>query len=151
MKILLNACCVPCLIYPLEKLKDAGFKARAFYYNPNIHPLEEYNRRKEALDFLSKELNLEVEYPQYQVSDFFQAINGRKEPPERCVSCWSLRLQKTARQAREGGFDAFSSTLLVSPYQDHELLKQIRGRVAKEAVVDFFYEDFRTGFKQANQ
>ncbi len=75
MEILLHTCCAPCLIYPLERLIDKGFKVKAFYYNPNIHPFSEYNRRKEAFKGLSKELQLEVQCSEYRPSDFFQAVN----------------------------------------------------------------------------
>jgi hypothetical protein len=151
MEILLHTCCAPCLIYPLERLKDKGFKVKAFYYNPNIHPFSEYNRRREALEALSKDLQIEVVWPEYRPSDFFQAINTREETPQRCAICWSLRLHKTATQAKEYGFGAFSTSLLVSPYQDQELLKQLGSQAASEAGVDFYYEDFRPGFRKAHE
>ena len=149
MKILLHTCCAPCLIYPVKRLQDEGFKVKAFYYNPNIHPFSEYNRRKEALETLSKELQVEIESPEYRPSEFFQAINTKEARPERCVICWSLRLGKTAKQAKEQGFDAFTSTLLVSPYQDQEMLKVLGDQAASEAGVRFYYEDFRPGFRKA--
>lgn len=150
MEILLHTCCAPCLIYPLERLIDKGFKVRAFYYNPNIHPFSEYNRRKEAFVVLSKELQLEVQCPEYRPSDFFQAVNSKEGAPQRCAICWSLRLRKTAMQAKDDGFQAFSSTLLVSPYQDQELLKQLGSQIAKDTGIVFYYEDFRPGFKKAH-
>ncbi len=151
MKILLHTCCAPCLIYPVKRLQEEGFKAKAFYYNPNIHPFSEYNRRKDALEVLSKELQVEIESPEYRPSDFFQAVNTKEARPERCVACWSLRLRKTAGKAKEEGFSAFSSSLLVSPYQDQELLKQLGTQIAKETGVDFYYEDFRPGFRKAHE
>lgn len=151
MKILLHTCCAPCLIYPVKRLQEEGFKAKAFYYNPNIHPFSEYNRRKDALEVLSKELQVEIESPEYRPSDFFQAVNTKEARPERCVACWSLRLRKTAGKAKEEGFSAFSSSLLVSPYQDQELLKQLGNQIAKETGVDFYYEDFRPGFRKAHE
>ena len=148
MDILLHICCGPCLIYPFSRLKDKGFKAKGFYYNPNIYPFEEYNKRKEGLENLTKDLQLEIESPEYRQSDFFQAINKKENTSERCVICWSLRLRETARHAKENGFLSFSTTLLVSPYQDHAMLKQLGGEIAKDAGVEFYYEDFRVGFKQ---
>lgn len=100
---------------------------------------------------LSKDLQFEVRCPEYLPSEFSQAINANNEAPERCVSCWRLRLQKTALYAKENGFNTFSSTLLVSPYQNQELLKQLGIQVAKESGIDFYYEDFRVGFKQAHE
>lgn len=149
MDILLHICCGPCLIYPFNRLSEKGFNLKGFYYNPNIYPPEEYGKRKEALDFLSKDLQLEVESPQYRQSDFAQAINTEVNKPQRCLLCWSLRLQKTARQAKEDGLSLFSTTLLVSPYQDHALLKQLGEEIAKDTGIDFYYEDFRPGFRRA--
>ncbi len=150
MEILLHTCCAPCLIYPLARLKDQGFKVKAFYYNPNIHPFSEYGRRKEAVEVFSKDLQLDLECSPYRPAEFFQAVNSKEGQPERCAICWSLRLQKTARQAKEAGFGAFTSTLLVSPYQNHELLKQLGNQIALDTGVDYYYEDFRPGFRQAH-
>ncbi len=144
MDILLHICCAPCLIYPFKRLKDKGFKISGFNYNPNIYPEAEYNRRKEALVSLSRDLELSVNYSEYLQSDFVQA-------PGRCIICWSLRLKKTAEYAKENRFSTFSTTLLVSPYQDHELIKQLGSKIAKETGIDFYYEDFRVGFKEAQR
>ena len=149
MDILLHICCGPCLIYPFSRLKDQGFKIRGFYYNPNIYPVSEYYRRVEALKVLSQEFSLVVDYPEHKESDFFQSINTPELLLQRCVSCWSLRLRKTAGQAKKNGFAAFSTTLLVSPYQNHGLLKQLGEQIGQENGIDFYYEDFRPGFKQA--
>ena len=149
MDILLHICCAPCAIYPLHRLKDQGFKISGFYYNPNIYPLVEYIRRREALDNLRQEFYLDVEYPAYQEADFYQAIGDCLLGALRCRSCWSLRLEKTALWAKSNGIKAFSTTLLASPYQDHGLLKQIGEQIGRKIGVDFYYEDFRIGFKQA--
>jgi len=149
VNILLHICCGPCLLYPFSRLKNQGFKIRGFYYNPNLYPLAEYHRRVEALGVLTREFSLDVDYPEYKEAEFYQAIKAQEELPGRCLNCWSLRLQKTAQQAKENGFLMFSSTLLVSPYQNHELLKQLGHRIGQETGVDFYYEDFRSGFKQA--
>jgi len=149
VNILLHICCGPCLIYPFSRLKDQGFKIKGFYYNPNLYPVSEYHRRVEALKVLSQEFSLDVEYPEHREGDFFQAINTPEGLPQRCVICWSLRLRKTASQAKSKGLAAFSTTLLASPYQNHGLLKQLGGQIGQETGIDFYYEDFRLGFKQA--
>ncbi len=149
MDILLHICCAPCLIYPFKRLTEAGFKISGFYYNPNLFPSEEYIRRKEALEFFNQDLQLNIEYPQYQPGDFLQAVNTLELSPQRCVNCWSLRLQKTANQAKKNGFAAFSTTLLVSPYQNHAMLKQLGYEIGRKTGIDFYYEDFRVGFQQA--
>jgi epoxyqueuosine reductase len=148
MDILLHICCGPCLIYPFSRLKDRGFKISGFYYNPNIYPLSEYSRRREALKSLSQEFFLAVEYPEHQERDFIQAIDSQESLPQRCINCWRLRLEKTARRAKERGLEAFSTTLLVSPYQDHQMLKQLGRQIGRDAGIEFYYEDFRSGFKQ---
>ena len=173
MKLLLHTCCGPCLIYPLSRLKEKGFEVTGFFYNPNIHPFQEYKNRKEALELLRDgsqtkakcvptgdtptiELRtvptiIEVIYPEYEPSDFFQAVNQKEISLTRCSICWSLRLKKTAQAAKECGFVYFSTTLLVSPYQDQGLLKDIGTDISKELGVAFYYEDFRPGFREAHR
>jgi hypothetical protein len=148
MKVLLHTCCAPCLIYPLEKLKEEGFSVTGFFYNPNIHPLAEYTRRKEALSALAPEL--EIIYPEYSPREFFNAVNLKEEVLQRCALCWGLRLKKTAQTAKEKGFEYFTTTLLVSPYQDQELLKKIGNDAARDEGVKFYYADFRPGFRKAH-
>lgn len=148
MDLLLHTCCAPCLIYPLEKLTLEGFKVTGFFYNPNIHPLAEYTRRKEAFGVLSP--GVEIIYPEYSPVEFFQAVNLKEAAPARCAICWRLRLAKTAQRAKAEGFEYFSTTLLVSPYQDQELLKKAGNEAAADAGVEFYYEDFRTGFRKAH-
>ncbi|MCM8779572.1 MAG: epoxyqueuosine reductase QueH [Candidatus Omnitrophica bacterium] len=145
-KLLLHTCCAPCLIYPLERLKAKGFSVTGFFYNPNIHPFSEYKNRKQALE----SLNEDVVYPEYLPQEFFREINGKEVNPGRCFLCWQLRLKKTAKEARQKGFQGFSTTLLVSPYQDQEALKDIGNKAAKDEGVEFYYEDFRPGFRQAH-
>ena len=150
MKLLLHTCCAPCLIYPLEQLKAKGFEVAGFFYNPNIHPLSEYNNRRSAVEGYTKDIGVEVIYPEYRPQDFFQAVNLKESNPGRCEICWKLRLGKTAKEAKEKGFSHFSTTLLVSPYQDQESLKKIGNDVAREVKVEFYYEDFRPGFRKAH-
>ncbi len=151
MRVLLHTCCAPCLIYPLERLKENRFEVTGFFYNPNIHSFPEYNKRKEALSDFNKKEAIDIIYLDYAPADFFRAINLKENKPQRCAICWRLRLTKTAEFAREKGFDYFSTTLLVSPYQDQELLKKIGDEISKELKVVFYYEDFRPGFKKAQE
>lgn len=150
MKLLLHTCCAPCLIYPLQRLREKGFEVAGFFYNPNIHPFTEYKIRKQATVDFSKTVNIEIIYPEYNPAEFFRAVNLKESNPGRCSICWSLRLGKTAQAAKEKGFQSFSTTLLVSPYQDQELLKKIGSDIAKVEGLDFYYEDFRPGFKKAH-
>lgn len=150
MKLLLHTCCAPCLIYPLERLRDEGFAVAGFFYNPNVHPFSEYKNRKQAVDNFSKVAKINIDYPEYNPAEFFQAVNQKEASPERCCICWSLRLKKTAQIAKDQGFDFFSTTLLVSPYQDLEKLKIIGNDSAQDAGIKFYFEDFRPGFKKAH-
>lgn len=121
-----------------------------FFYNPNIHPAPEYQRRRRALIDYSTVAKAEIIYPAHFESEFLSAIGENKDQPKRCSLCWELRLKKTAQFARKNGFSAFSTTLLVSPYQDQGMLKEIGEKIAKEEGVPFYYEDFRPGFKKAH-
>lgn len=150
MRLLLHTCCAPCLIYPLESLRSKGFEVAGLFYNPNIHPFAEYKNRRQAVEDWSKAEKVEVFYPEYAPEEFFRAVNLKESNPGRCATCWNLRLKKTARDAKAKGFNAFSTTLLVSPYQDQELLKKIGSEVAADEGVEFYYEDFRPGFRQAH-
>lgn len=150
MKLLLHTCCAPCGIYPLERLREKEFTVTGFFYNPNIHPFSEYKNRLEAVADFSQRNNFEVIYPEYSPKEYFEVINFKEEKPERCSLCWALRLRKTARFARENGFTHFSTTLLVSPYQEQELLKKIGDDVREEGI-EFYYEDFRPGFRKAHE
>ncbi len=149
MKLLLHTCCAPCLIYPLERLNEKGFEVTGFFYNPNIHPFAEYQNRRRAIEDFIKPDNTAVIYPEYNPAEFFQAVN-LKETNGRCSICWALRLKITAKAAKERGFSHFSTTLLVSPYQNQELLKEIGNSIAGSEGVEFYYEDFRPGFRKAH-
>ena len=149
MNILLHICCAPCLIYPLEVLRSKDLEVTGLFYNPNIHSVLEYNERKKAINVLNP--GIEMVYPDYFPEDFFRAVNLKEEFPIRCAICWKQRLAKTAALARDKGFKYFSTTLLVSPYQDHDLLKNIGNDIAKDIGVDFYYTDFRPGYKKARE
>jgi len=150
MKLLLHTCCAPCLIYPLERLKEKEVEVTGFFYNPNVHPLAEYQNRRQAVEDYSQRVNLSVIYPEYAPSQYFQEVNLKEKVPERCSLCWTFRLTATARTAKDKGFDSFSTTLLVSPYQNQELLKKIGNAISEVEGVSFYYEDFRPGFKKAH-
>ncbi|MCM8778191.1 MAG: epoxyqueuosine reductase QueH [Candidatus Omnitrophica bacterium] len=150
-KLLLHICCAPCTIYPLSFLKEKGFEVTGFFYNPNIHPEEEFVRRRDALyEFFRREVG-EVIYFDYLPEDFFIRIEPELSPAERCPQCWRLRLEKTALYAQEHNFDYFSTTLLVSPYQDQAKLRTLGEELSQKYKVKFFFEDFRTGFREAHR
>lgn len=150
MNLLLHTCCAPCLIYPLERLTERGFAVAGLFYNPNIHPYSEYLKRREAVEGFSKALEIKVEFPEYRPDEFFRKVHLTEASPGRCSLCWLLRLKVTAQAAKRNGFDGFSTTLLVSPYQDQGLLHKIGEDIAREEGIDFYYEDFRPGFRKAH-
>ncbi len=147
---MLHVCCAPCLIHPFKSLTEQGFRVEGFFYNPNIYPSDEYSRRLEAVKLFSGDAQVGMTYADYLPAEFDRAIGSSIQAPERCRKCWGLRMRRTAGYARDNGFDAFTSTLLVSPYQDQEALKAIGESAAGEAGVRFHYEDFRPGFRQAH-
>ena len=151
MNILLHICCAPCAIYAVETIRLDGHSAQGLFYNPNIHPYVEYERRRGEVGSYASKAGLDVVYAEYEIEKFFQNITFDAAGIERrCPGCWELRMAETAKWAGSHGFEAFTTTLLGSPYQDHETLKEICGRIAAREGVKFYYKDFRTGFRQAH-
>lgn len=149
MKLLLHMCCGPCAIYPASVIQEEGIYLEGLFFNPNIHPLDEFVRRKENVEIFAEHNNIPVTYSDdYREADWIK-FSGTSE--ERCSMCYNLRLEETARIAKEGGFDAFSTTLLVSPYQKHDFIRELGEKLGQIYGVDFYYNDFRKGFRQGQQ
>ncbi|MGE5552475.1 MAG: epoxyqueuosine reductase QueH [Betaproteobacteria bacterium] len=147
-RLLLHACCAPCTIHPLAVLREEGWDVAGYFYNPNIHPYREWQRRRDTLAEYAARENLPVTWVEgYDLNAFL--AEALAAGPSRCLSCYRRRLSATARAAREGGFGAFSTTLLVSPYQKHDEVRQIGEEVAQAEGVSFIYRDFRPGFRPA--
>src|SRR4030042_4818835 len=124
--LLLHSCCGPCSTYTVEHLRGQGHELTALWYNPNVHPFQEHQLRLESMQRLAKAVDLPLIIPPgYDFVLYLRAVVGRES--ERCLHCFRLRLTKTPEIARQNGFDAFTTTLLISPYQKHELLRQIGG------------------------
>ena len=151
MKVLVHTCCGPCLIYPHQVLKEKGFEITSFFYNPNIHSYTEYKKRLTSLKYLTEKKNITLYISKdYDIESFFRAVNNKEEEPLRCTACWRLRLNKTAQFAKENNFEYFTTTLSVSPYQDLKLIKEVGEEAAERYKVKFYFEDFRSGFKEAH-
>ena len=147
MKLLLHICCANCGIFPFERMRERGFEVVGYFFNPNIHPYQEYQKRLEALKQYSESTGLEVLYrDEYLFEEFLRNVSS--QPDRRCTYCYSLRLEATARVAKERGFDQFSTTLLQSSHQDHQLIKETGERIAREVGLPFYYEDFRPGWRR---
>jgi len=147
MKILLHICCANCAISPIEKIKEEGNEVVGYFFNPNIHPYQEYQKRLDALKQYSDKTGLEVICrDEYLLEEFLRNVSPREK--ERCQYCYSLRLEATAQEAKNKGFDAFSTTLLESAHQNHALIKETGERMGKEVGILFYYEDFRQGWRK---
>jgi len=152
MKILLHICCAPCSIHPFnELLKDKISRITGFFYNPNIHPAEEYEKRRRAFIEYSEKNGFDVIFGEYEPEAFFKEIGTLTEVPERCAICWRMRLSKTAECAKNNGCDSFTTTLLVSPYQNRQEIIRIGAECGKRFGVEFIGSDFRDGFRQAQE
>lgn len=143
--LLLHSCCAPCSSSVLERLKDY-FDITVFYYNPNIAPFDEYNRRLEEQITLLKKLNICYIIGEYEKQDFFSAIKGYENFPEgseRCKNCYEFRLKRTAILAKQKNFDFFTTTLSVSPHKNAEWINEIGLNFEKEFGVKFLVADFK--------
>ena len=150
MKLLLHICCAPCANRPIAQLQARGHTVTGFWYNPNIHPFTEYRARRNCLREYAKEIGLPLlERDDYGLRPFVRQVAA--DIPGRCVKCYEMRMYETARQAAEGGFDAFTSSLFISPYQNHELMAQVARQAAEACGVEFFYQDFRPLFREGQQ
>lgn len=146
-RILVHACCGPCFVAPYKHLKEDGWEVQAFWYNHNIHPFIEYNKRLLALkQFVESENIPLIMKDEYDLEKFLR--NSAFRELTRCYSCYYERLKYCAIIAKKGKFDAFSTTLLYSKYQNHKIIKEIGESLAKEYGVNFHYQDFREYWKE---
>ena len=147
--LLLHACCAPCSSYVLEYLSNY-FHITLFYYNPNIHPEEEYQKRiaevKRLVAALPVKYEVKFQEGKYDTASFFAMAKGHEKEPEggeRCFACFTLRLKEAAKIAKAGGFDYFTTTLSISPHKDAQKLNEIGGALAEEYGVSYLYSDFK--------
>lgn len=150
MNLLLHMCCGPCSCYPVKKLRESGIKPVGYFFNPNIHPYKEWEQRMmTAKDFAAK-VKMEMYADEnYRLREFLgKALPAEEFPNGRCRMCYTWRLEETAKFAAEHGFDAFTSTLFYSIYQQHALMKETAERFAEKYGISFYYEDFRTGWQE---
>lgn len=148
--VLMHICCSNCAIYPIHTLQLRGVDIRGFWFNPNIHPYTEYRNRLDSLRRLQEIWKLDVEYyGNYGLIDFLKnVVNNEKN---RCKFCYSVRMDKTAEIAKESGADAFTTSLLVSPYQNIDMIKEVGYSLQNKYGVEFYFEDFRVGFGEGRR
>ncbi len=149
MKLLMHMCCAPCATYPVSVLKAKGIEVDGLYYNPNIHPIEEFAKREESLEKLSAKEGFLVHYLPDFDEDLWLALESKDM--DRCRMCYETRLEKAFAYAKAHGYDAVTTSLLVSPYQKHEMIIEIAEKYAKQFDITFYYEDFRTGYRQGQK
>jgi predicted adenine nucleotide alpha hydrolase (AANH) superfamily ATPase len=147
MKALLHVCCANCAIYPIKNMREEGLEVMGFFYRHNIHPYTECLRRQEALEAYAEQIKFKVIYQEgYDLEGFIRNVAFRES--ERCNYCYHDRLKSTALLARRGKFDYFSSTLLYSKHQQHELIRSMGESIGKSVGVPFLYRDYREGWKE---
>ncbi|SCY84526.1 epoxyqueuosine reductase QueH [Desulfoluna spongiiphila] len=147
MKLLMHTCCGPCSIYPTRVLREAGHNLMGFFYRHNIHPFTECMKREEAMQQFAESCDMKMIYQEgYELEEFLRQAAFREK--DRCRACYHDRLRATALLAKRGKFEAFTSTLLYSRHQNHELIRSIGESLGRQVGVKFYYEDFRPGWKE---
>jgi hypothetical protein len=150
MKLLLHVCCAPCSIVPIDRLRGAGHELTGFWFNPNVHPWTEHEKRRETVEAYAGRVNLPVIWrPGYEMNEYLRQVVFHED--DRCRFCFRMRMFAAAEAARQGGLDAFTTTLLYSKYQKHDLLAEVAEAVSREIGVPFHYEDFRPWWSEGVQ
>lgn len=156
-RLLLHSCCAPCSSYVLEYLSQY-FEITVFYYNPNISPLEEYEKRAEEqrqlIDELPAKHPIRLQVGEYEPERFYEMARGLEQVPEggeRCFGCYRLRLEEAARLAAEGGYDYFATTLTISPLKNAGKLNEIGEELGEIYRVSHLPSDFKkkNGYKRS--
>ena len=151
-KFLLHACCAPCAVYVIKVLQERGFEVTVFFYNPNIHPLGEYEKRRDELMNYCQQKEISFIEGEYEIKKWFGLVRGLENEPEggkRCEVCYRMRLQKTAELAVQGGYAYFGSTLSISPHKKADKINEIGQQLVVEYGVEFYAENWKKkdGFK----
>ncbi|MBC17778.1 MAG: hypothetical protein CL942_12080 [Desulfovibrio sp.] len=146
-RLLLHICCGPCSITTLKTLLDDGYEVTGLFYNPNIHPLTEYVKRRDGCLAVAEKFGIKIilKDDEYKPQEWFRAVAHRET--KRCFHCYASRLERTAQIAKKGNFDFFTTTLLYSKYQKHEDIASL-GRDLESAKTKFLYHDFREGWQE---
>ena len=149
-KVLLHICCGSCACYPYQRLKEEGFEVTGFWYNPNIQPYQEYQRRLMATGYFAQNASLKlIANTDYPLKDFLKGILQKDAFEKvRCPFCYQMRMEEAAKIAKEKNFDHFTTTSLYSKFQQHNLIKKMGEELSKKYGVNFYYEDFRKGWKE---
>ena len=150
MSILLHICCAPCSVSCVKQLREEGVEPVGFWYNPNIHPYLEYKARRDTLRKYAADIGLDLrETDFYGLRQFTAAV--AQDSDHRCGYCYLCRMEETAKYAAANGFARFTTTLLVSPYQDRELICAVGTKMGEKYGVEFVPCDFRPRFKEGQE
>ena len=154
--VLLHACCAICSGYPISLLKDMGYLVSVYFYNPNIYPLDEYNRRLDAEKTLCDFSGVSLIVGDYDAEAFYRCAEGLEHEPEkgkRCDKCFELRLRKTAELAKESGYEYFTTSIVISPHKNFQKISEIGERIAEEYGLKYLSIDFKKkdGFLKTNK
>ncbi|KXL52624.1 hypothetical protein CLNEO_20330 [Anaerotignum neopropionicum] len=156
-KLLLHSCCAPCSSYVLEYL-SSRFDITVFYYNPNIAPHDEFlfraQEQQKLIEAMPFRHPVSFLLGEYDAESFFTLAKGLENEPEggpRCKACYHLRLHKTAEEAKNKGFDYFTTTLSISPHKDAQALNQLGKQLSEEYNIPYLFSDFkkRNGFRRS--
>ena len=150
MKLLLHACCAPCSTRCVEVLRDEGIEPVLYWYNPNIHPYTEYRSRLDSLISFAEMKGLKLERRDEYGLRFFLAA-AAPERDTRCPVCYRMRLEATAAYAAEKGHTHLCTTLLISPYQNHDLICTVAREICAKYGLIFLERDFRPCFRQSQK
>lgn len=146
--LLLHVCCGPCAEWPVKSLLEEGFSLHAFYYNPNIHPRFEQERRRGNAEKLMQHQGIPFHADNAYMEEVWLAKAWGENYSSRCETCYDIRMKRTAQEAVKLGLPAFTTTLLVSPYQNHEAVIAAGQKAAASTGTAFVCRDFRPGYRE---
>lgn len=154
-KVLLHSCCAICSGYSIKRLRELGYEPVSYFYNPNIYPSAEYEKRLEAHKRLCSALNCELIVENYEQDLYNEVMFGYEnhaEGSERCTKCFELRLLKTVQKAKKLGINKYTTTISISPHKNFAVLKQVAETFSKYYDTEFLAIDFKKqdGFLQSN-
>lgn len=155
-KIVIHTCCAICSGYPLSYLKDMGYQVIAYFYNPNIFPQEEYQKRLDAERTLCRHFGVELKEAEYNPQEYYDFVKGFENEPEkgaRCDKCFELRLLKTAEYAKSVNADEFTTSIVISPHKNFQKLTEIGMEISDRTGIKYTAIDFKKkdGFLKTNK
>lgn len=142
-RLLVHVCCATCYLGIAQDLAGRGLEFEGYFFNPNVHPLLEFRKRLKAGRVLAHDAKLAISFEEeYGLVEWLRAVVGRED--ERCEVCYRMRLERTAREAHARGFAGFTTTLLASPHQKHDRVRQLGDEAGRKFAVEFVYHDWRS-------